>query len=748
MARRAAGPAGVTASAATAALLPVGDAYLGDLDGPTDADWIRAELTAGAGYLVTIAARDPDGDGPRRGARDTILEIYNEQQELIASMDDQALVDSVLPVGGFHPQLDFTPASGGVHYFRVSSFISPNKDNSGGYRLELEETRPAPDPAPGAGPGGDPDGGTETSAPVAMVDDGAEAARLEVGGVHLGVLDGPSDSAWITATLTGGTTYILAVASRDPDGGGPLSGAKDTELKIYNGQDDLVASADDQALVNGVLPVGGMHPRLSFTPGADGDYFFRVSSFIFPGEDYSGGYQLELTEAPAPPPAPEPDPDPDPAPGPDADPDTGGPSFQPGPDPNPGDPDPDPAPDPDPDPAPDTDGPTDDGDGDPEPEPGGPLDDWIKENIGDDSDGRGPGTQPPPGGWPDTIPENTKLSEIESESEPDPDPPNPNPGPAPAPEQQEPPYVLHTGAERDHSHPLTAYTFYSGGPRHDEEKGNHPEKALTGAADFDGELANEEHLQAFRLVYAGGKKEEDGYVWYGHDETATFSNRINGKAEGVPHTKYLVGGYGDDVLDVSGAFYGGNYLYGDGLKVPALSYAELRLIATGAVPIDRTRTDNGPVETFGYGHDRLIGGPSGDYLYGAGGNDHLDGGNGHDYLDGGPGNDLLKLAGSGSLIGGRGYDVFDVSSARGTVRIWDFQDGADKIKIGVATETNLQWEMDDKAYETEDARGWGDNDTPAVGLDILGSLNNSLYIIGADLADLQFEVVGGDLFIV
>ena len=208
----------MTTSAATAALLPVGDVFYGDLDGPTDSDWIRAELTAGAGYLVTIAARDPDGDGPRRGARDTILEIYNEQQELIASMDDQALVNSVLPVGGFHPQLDFTPASGGVHYFRVSSFISPNKDNSGGYRLELEETRPAPDPAPGAGagPGGDPDGGTETSAPVAMVDDGAEASRLEVGGVHLGVLDGPGDDY-----LYGGGNDTLRGGGRDRLEGGP-----------------------------------------------------------------------------------------------------------------------------------------------------------------------------------------------------------------------------------------------------------------------------------------------------------------------------------------------------------------------------------------------------------------------------------------------------------------------------------------------------------------------------------------------
>ena len=733
----------MTTSAATAALLPVGDVFLGDLDGPTDADWIRAELTAGAGYLVTIAARDPDGAGPRRGARDTILEIYNEQQELIASMDDQAFVDSVLPVGGFHPQLDFTPASGGVHYFRVSSFISPNKDNSGGYRLELEETRPAPDPAPGAGPGGDPDGGTETSAPVAMVDDGAEASRLEVGGVHLGVLDGPADAAWLTATLTGGTTYILAVASRDPDGGGPLSGAKDTKLEIYNGQDELVASMDDQALVNGVLPVGGMHPRLSFTPSADGDYFFRVSSFIFPGEDYSGGFRLELAEAPAPPPAPDPDPDPAPDadPDPDPDPDTGGPSFQPGSDPNPGDPDPDP--------APDTGGPTDDGDGD---GPGDDGQDWGEQL------------------W------RTMIGERDNE-------------------QEEPPYVLHTGrgmAQTHAHHPLIAYDLYH---FHNIDSDDHlnsylnnihintyNEKALTGAAGFAGGELNPSGSN-YRLVYAGGKKAEAGYIWYGHDETETFNNRLVGHSGGP---EVLVGGYGDDVLDFSGAlnYQIGHYLYGDGLKVPALTREQLRKIASGEVPIDRTRPDNGPAETFGHGNDTLIGGPGRDYLYGGGGNDILRSGGGGDYLNGGPGNDTLIIGShtlyrgytfSNTLIGGPGRDLFDVSKSTAAY-IWDFQDGVDRIRIGTLADA-LAWsdpfpldmEQINEAYQ---ARGpWSSLETAytadgyaeGVRLPILfggapiqengfgkaiGGWGANLYIIGVTFAELQFEVVGGDLFIV
>lgn len=673
----------MTTSADTAALLPVGDAFLGDLDGPTDADWIKAELTAGATYELTLTARDPDGAGPRNGAGDTILEIYNRQRELITSADDRPFVDGVLPPGGFHPQLSFTPASGGVHYFRVSSFTSSftDKDYSGGYRLQLAETRPAPEPDPAP----------ETSPPVAMVNEGADAARLDVGGVHLGVLNGPADADWIRAELNGGTAYILALAARDPDGAGPLSGAKDTMIQIYNGQNDLVASADDQALVNGVLPASGFHPRLSFTPSADGDYFFRVSSYIYPGADNSGGYQLELAEAPAPPPAP--DPDPDPAPGPNPDPD-------PGPNPNPG-----PAPDPDPDSGDETDG-----------------DDWGIEfwrtMIGDDRD-------------------NEQQNN----------------------EQQEPPYVLHPPGWSAFalSHPLTTYDLYNYGSIDSDDHLNSylnigsSEKALTGAAGFTGSELNPSGSN-YRLVYAGGKKVEAGYVWHGHDETATFNNRLVGHSGGP---KVLVGGYGDDVLDFSGAlnYQIGHYLYGDGLKLPALTREELRKLATGEVPFDRNST-GGPAETFGHGNDTLIGGPGDDYLYGGGGNDTLRGGGGRDRLDGGPGNDTLIIeerpgqrgySESGDLIGGPGRDLFDVSQGNGNLYIWDFQDGADRIKIGVATETNLQWEMDEIATErTNELYSKADG----VILPIFTGSYNYLMIVGAEISELQFEVVGGDLFIV
>ena len=617
----------MTASAATAALLPVGDAYLGDLDGPTDSDWIRAELTAGASYLLTLAARDPDGDGPRAGAGDTMLEVFNEQQELIASADDQPLVDGVLPIGGFHPQLSFTPASGGVHYFRVSSFIFSGKDYSGGYRLELAETSPAPEPDPapgaGAGPGAGPGGDTGGSAPVAMVDEGADAARLEVGGVHLGVLDGPADSDWITAILTGGTAYILALASRDPDGSGPLSGAKDTELDIYNGRDELVASMDDQALVNGVLPAGGMHPRLSFTPGADGDYFFRVSSFIFPSEDYSGGYQLELVEAPPPPPAP----DPEPNPAPDADPDTGGPT--------------------------------------------------------NDGGGNGPGD----GGeqiW------RTIIGEQE-------------------------PYVLYGDGPVPgvHLQPLTKNIL-------DSLFGDYTSHvySIEAGDSFDGRPSAANHL-----VYAGGKKEEGGYIIYGHDETSIFNNRLFG-GDG---TDVFIGGYGDD--DYLHGHDGNDYLFGDGLRVPP----------------------TGPARSIGYGDDELYGGEGNDYLVG-GGDDRLSGQGGSNYLDGGPGNDSLSFAGGygydshNVLIGGPGRDVFIVPSLffGGTQKttIRDFQDGVDRIEVEHdipgpgqtyeqwAMEQRSNWDLDQIATETDD------------GVILQAPSGTTLTILGADLADLQFEGMG------
>ena len=312
---------GLPASAETAGLLPVGDAFLGVLDSRADSDWIRAELTAGASYRLTLTSRDPDGAGPLSGSGDTVLEIYNGRGELVARMDDQPLVDGNRPEGGLHPRLNFSPDASGVYYFRVSSYTGfPERDYFGGYRLELVETRPAlsaPGPDAGGEDSGDADDDLEASGAVAL-DEVSDAALLPVGGAMLGVLDGRADSDWIRAELTAGVTYRLALVARDPDGAGPLSGAGDTVLEIYNGRGELVARMDDQPLVDGNRPEGGLHPQLSFSPDASGVYYFQISSYAgFPVGDYFGGYRFELAEVKveAPPalipPRTEPDPDPE-----------------------------------------------------------------------------------------------------------------------------------------------------------------------------------------------------------------------------------------------------------------------------------------------------------------------------------------------------------------------------------------------------------------------------------------------------
>ena len=133
----------------TTARLSVGDSFLGLLDGPRDHDWIRVNLDRGSTYLISIVSRDPDDDGPLEGASDTVLEISNAAGKIVASQDDQGLVNGSFPEGGRHPRISFTPQDDGVHYLRVSSYDrTEGQDYSGGYQLDLVETRSADPSSP------------------------------------------------------------------------------------------------------------------------------------------------------------------------------------------------------------------------------------------------------------------------------------------------------------------------------------------------------------------------------------------------------------------------------------------------------------------------------------------------------------------------------------------------------------------------------------------------------------------------
>lgn len=292
------------------------------------------------------------------------------------------------------------------------------------------------------------------------------------------------------------------------------------------------------------------------------------------------------------------------------------------------------------------------------------------------------------------------------EPDPEPDPaPNPNPGPDPdanpAPDTRSGDSRIAplTKAELD---ALTKPSVTTGG-RHDGGSANE--------FIFDGMTGAEGNVVA---TYGTGDGAERLYGGGGND--------------------VLVGGYGDDYLNGGP---GNDYLFGGRLQV--FDYSS----SPGNEHLSET---NGR------------GGGAANILHGGPGNDYLESGGLFDLLDGGPGNDHLASDNNAlwvAMIGGPGRDVFDVSDAAETIKILDFQDGADKILLGdsrpgnnlygllaiynLAADVGVRFDMAWIADEVDNG----------VTLTIGGEVLNEqwLTINGARLSELQLEVVGDDIFI-
>ena len=187
------------ADRSTTARLSAGQSFLGLLDGARDNDWIRVELTQGSTYQISLASRDPDGAGPLDGASDTVLEIFNRSLKTVAFQDDQGLVNGSFPEGGRHPRISFSPQEGGVHYLKVSSYMITGRDHSGGYRLDLVETRSADPNAPRRLRGGDNDDKLEGGAGNDDIEGGGGNDALTGHGGDDRLIGGAGDD-----TLTGG----------------------------------------------------------------------------------------------------------------------------------------------------------------------------------------------------------------------------------------------------------------------------------------------------------------------------------------------------------------------------------------------------------------------------------------------------------------------------------------------------------------------------------------------------------------
>jgi len=98
----------------------------------------------------------------------------------------------------------------------------------------------------------------------------------------------------------------------------------------------------------------------------------------------------------------------------------------------------------------------------------------------------------------------------------------------------------------------------------------------------------------------------------------------------------------------------------------------------------------------GSGHDLLIGAGGSDRLLGSTGNDTLLGGAGPDQLFGQQGRDWLRSGGGQDhLWGGAGADTFvlEASAIATADRIWDFQVGLDRLKLGAGLRPSaLTWQ--------------------------------------------------------
>ena len=142
------------------------------------------------------------------------------------------------------------------------------------------------------------EGGTDAAA------NASTSAALAAGEIFNGHLDGSGDSDWIRVELAAGTSYMIMVAPRDPDGAGPQVAAADTTLEIFDAAGDVVASKDDLSVADQARYPGAdaKHPIVMFEPETAGVYYLSVNSYNkVASTDNSGGYSLELTALEPPP---------------------------------------------------------------------------------------------------------------------------------------------------------------------------------------------------------------------------------------------------------------------------------------------------------------------------------------------------------------------------------------------------------------------------------------------------------------
>lgn len=235
------------------------------------------------------------------------------------------------------------------------------------------------------------------------------------------------------------------------------------------------------------------------------------------------------------------------------------------------------------------------------------------------------------------------------------------------------------------------------------------------------------------LAQASGASDTDmfrtDFIHYNNNGFSTVLGKALGEAAvgganpvtaAVTPIVYKSGTTGEDRITVVASGYG--QVFGSsgfdevvlsggnsGVQLLATGAFNARLIAQGngaplfidLVSIEKLTLTNGndkatlgtgivSIETLG-GNDIVTGKNAAETISTGSGNDIVDGGGGNDWIDGGTGNDILRGgdgddriiggAGNDSLYGGAGADTFVFAARAGKDRIFDFQDGVDRIEF-------------------------------------------------------------------
>ena len=122
------------ASIETSYMMAVGDTFNGNLDGPSDSDWVAVELEAGTTYSISLSGR---GEGEAM-AEDTVLVLRDAKGGMIAMNDDIKSVGNAQGPANLNSSLRFTAEADGTYYIDASSYSRiPGSDNSGDYAITV-----------------------------------------------------------------------------------------------------------------------------------------------------------------------------------------------------------------------------------------------------------------------------------------------------------------------------------------------------------------------------------------------------------------------------------------------------------------------------------------------------------------------------------------------------------------------------------------------------------------------------------